>query len=96
MKLFQLQGLLDAAFMGRNDVEQEVAILLTRRHVLLELAVVSQKHLEEAGFLTPHLRKEGAMVIPDDIRTFFSKLVMSLITRQFQKITKPAKVREIG
>ena len=38
-----------------KNLQQKVAIRLLARHVLLELAIVSQEHLQETGFLAPHL-----------------------------------------
>lgn len=42
-----------------NDVVKEVAIRLVLKHVCL--VVVSQKHLQEAYFVTPHLGREIRM-----------------------------------
>ena len=47
-----------AQLVRAQNLQQKVAIRFLARHVLLELIVVSQEHLQEAAFLSPHLKKK--------------------------------------
>ena len=80
--------------MYAEHVEEKVAIRLLLRDVLLELAVVSNEHLQEPSLLPPHLYKEN--LIHETLKCLYEIYCIKLTIIQIERQSARRKTAQLS